>query len=217
MKNQKSSIYVALIALALPGLALAGNTSITNQTGSGHTVSIEQLYDPLMGSDAYVDQSGTDHTASVSQGSQQVKAYIEQTGNRNAASIDQTSFPSLFTSAVIKQAGDSNTAHIRNAGDDDNFDSNYVSIGQRGTNEKASADVHGSGNIVNLEQNGSGGNEIGVVLEQSHYNTVDITQGGGADNTAYVHGVNTSNNGFFISQTLCESGCIASITSIETP
>ena len=177
------SLLTLTLALGLTGIVHAQSTSTTIQSGSGHTIDLNQSGS----NDAYVEQSGMDNTTDIDQDGAINDATSIQSGSNNLSVIDQgVTLPGLgSSSATVVQSGSTNDGRVAQ-GDgagligliDQAADNGFATVNQSGLGHIASVEqLAGTNNTGTSNQDGGAFNESGIVQDGDDNNAM-ITQTG---------------------------------------
>jgi hypothetical protein len=168
----KKTFLSSLVLLAVSStIAYAGNTAVSNQTGSyAASASVSQTGDL---NQAYTDQVANNASAVDS-------TTVTQNGTNNFASSYQEGYDydgdATGNVDTINQTGDANSATVLTIGDN-----NTTDINQNSGSDVATAYTSGYDNQTVINQSGDnlfGNNEAYSVIDgDSSYNTVSINQG----------------------------------------
>ena len=192
------SLLTLTLALGLTGVVYAQSTSTTIQSGTGHTITLDQSGV----ADAYVEQSGSFNNAGVYQDGTAIQATVIQTGARNLAFVDQGvfTFPGIGDSdATIEQPGTDNVGYVLQ-GDGNSLSGTVYQAGvfgdaevrQSGLGHVGTVDqLEGTNNVGYTSQLGGAFNEAGIVQDGDD-NDATITQTGN-EHTATVKQVGDRN------------------------
>ena len=191
------SLLTLTLALGLTGVVHAQSTSTTIQSGTGHTIDLNQSGS----NDAYVEQSGMDNTTDIDQDGAINDATSIQSGSNNLAVIDQgVTLPGLGgSSATVVQSGSTNDGRVAQ-GDgaslvgfvDQAGDNGFATVNQSGLGHMASVEqLAGTNNTGTSNQDGGAYNESGIVQDGDD-NAADILQTGN-EHTATVKQVGDRN------------------------
>jgi hypothetical protein len=209
------------------GVTASLNASTTNiiyleQTGNAPTVSINQ--------DGNSNRIGSDGAGTINSvilnGNSQVVT-IDQTGNNNI--INTMKITGNAANVYLLQSGTGNTANVscglttscsptgnplgNAAALDWRFtgDSNAISYTGNGPALQSAVYVTGNGNVFNLQQNSTAGQQMLVNVTGSDNNTVNVTQTSASMSSLVLSQTGTGGTTFNISQT----GTFANVANIQ--
>lgn len=198
------------------GVAASVNASTTNiiyleQTGNSPTIGINQ--------DGNSNRAGTDSTGAVNsmklEGNSQV-VVIDQTGNLNV--INTMRIKGNEANVYVQQLGNSNTANISagqtttvsgtvaantNALLDLKFqgNSNVANYFGNGLAIQAALYIKGNGNVLNMEQQSTAGQQMLINVDGSNNNVFNVLQSSAAMSSLVISQNGTGGTTFNVSQT----------------